>query len=87
MASETKAHHHPVPSDDDLPRARDLLKQVDSGTRWGAKDVFEILAGERRREVEQMASKPAMQATWVLAGATVVLAFATVALIFANAAA
>lgn len=78
-------HHYPVPSDDDLARARALLRSIGGETvTWGAVNVFEVLTGEHRLRVEKMATDRLIRATWVLAIATVVLAAATVALIIAT---
>ena len=85
MANE---HRYPVPTDDDIARAKAVLNKI-GGVRvsWGADKIFEVLSGEHRLRLEQEASRRMMLATWVLTGATVVLAFATVALIFATLAA
>jgi len=85
MARAAEAHHYPVPSDEDIARATDLLNRI-GGPRvsWGAINVFEVLIGEHRLAVEQSAAQRLMRATWVLAAATVVLAVATMALIFAT---
>lgn len=85
MAREATEHHYPVPSDEDIARARDLLKRIGgSEVSWGAINVFEVLVGEHRMAVEQLAAQRLMRATWALAVATIVLAAATVALIFAT---
>jgi hypothetical protein len=88
MARDEKATHYPVPSDEDLARARDLLRRVGGPqVNWGAINVLEVLIGEHRLAMEKLAAQRLMRATWVLAGATIVLAIATVALIFATLAA
>jgi hypothetical protein len=85
MARNAKAHHYPVPSDEDLARARALLKRIGGAeVEWGAVNVFEVLIGEHRLAVEKLAAQRLMRATWVLACATIVLAIATVVLIFAT---
>ena len=85
MARDEHVPYYPVPSDEDLARARDLKRKV-GGPRvsWGAVDVLDVLIGEHRLAVERLAAQRLMRATWVLAGATIVLAVATVALIFAT---
>jgi hypothetical protein len=88
MARDDNAIHYPVPSDEDLARARDLLSKVGGPqVSWGAVNVLEVLVGEHRLATEKLAAQRLMRATWVLAGATIVLAVATVALIFATLAA
>jgi len=85
MASDSNAHNYPVPRDEDIARARALLKRIGGPqVSWGAVNVLEVLIGEHRVAVENLAAKRLMRATWVLAGATIVLAIATVALIFAT---
>lgn len=85
MARDAKAHHYPVPSDEDVARATVLLKRIGGPqVSWGAVNVLEVLIGEHRLAVEQLAAQRLMRATWVLAGATIVLAVATVAFTFAT---
>lgn len=82
---DLEAHHYPTPSDEDIARANALLLRIGGPrTVWGAKPVFEVLAGEHRLALEEQASARLMRATWVLAAATVVLALATIALIVAT---
>lgn len=85
MSRNTDPTRFPAPSDEDLARARALLKKVGGpNVAWGATNVMDVLVGEHRLAVEEKASRRLMRATWVLAGATIVLAAATVALIFAT---
>lgn len=85
MAKEAQVHHYPTPRDEDIARANDLLKRIGgSQVSWGAINVLEVLIGEHRLAVEQLAAQRLMRATWVLAGASIVLAVATVTLIFAT---
>ncbi len=85
MAQDIAAHHFPIPNEGDIARAKDLLRGIGGpNVNWGASDVFEVLSGEHRLDIEERASARLMRATWVLAVATVVLALATIALIIAT---